>query len=398
MTSSAKRIRAYQGPALLSFGFRPFFLFAGIWAVLALCLWILMVTGGLTLPSHLAPADWHVHEMLYGYIPAVIAGFLLTAVPNWTGHLPITGAPLLALVLLWLAGRLVLFFSAFTGGPIAALIDASFLFALAAVIGREVIAGKNWRNLKVLVLLCLLGAGNVLYHVEAMQPGAAYGYGARLGTGAILFLIMLIGGRIIPSFTRNWLVKQKEGRLPVPFNRFDIAAMVAAGIALLSWIALPFEAVTAWLCLIAGLFHLLRLARWAGERSFAEPLVSVLHAGYLFVPLGFFALAAAHFFPAFLFYGDGLHAWTIGAMGVMTLAVMSRAALGHTGRPLTAGIGLSLVYILIIAAALARLFMSISDAPQTLLYLSAFGWIGGFGGFVVLFAPLLAAARKGKAG
>lgn len=395
MTTSAEQIRAYRGPAILSFGFRPLFLAAAIWSALAMALWIAMFSGAISLPTAFDMVSWHVHEFLYGYLPAVAAGFLLTAVPNWTGRLPVTGTPLLVLVLSWLAGRLAVMFSELVGPTTAAVIDLSFLVLLSLVIAREVIAGRNWRNLKVLVLVGLLTGGNALFHLEADWYGtASAGYGARLGIAVAIFLIILIGGRIVPSFTRNWLVRRGPGRLPIPFDRFDVIGAVSGGGALLFWVALPDNDLNGALCLFAGAFHLYRLARWAGDRTLAEPLVLILHIGYAFVPLGFLAVGIAELEPGVILTGAAVHAWTAGAIGVMTLAVMTRASLGHAGLPLAATRGIIFVYLCVIAAAILRVASGFGAAPEFLLHIAAAAWIAAFAGFAFLFAPILTRPRK----
>ncbi len=230
------RLRDYQGPALLSYGFRPFFLFGSLYAGLAILAWLPMFHGKLEVSTAFAPRDWHIHEMLYGYLSAVITGFLLTSVPNWTGRMPLQGRPLLVLVLTWAVGRLAVTTSAWIGWEAAAVADNAFLLLVAAVMGREIIKGRNWRNLKVLIALGVLTVGNIVFHVEAQVLGAAE-YGVRVGIAATMMLIMLIGGRIVPSFTRNWLARENPGRLPAPFGPFDIISMIAAGTALVAWIA-----------------------------------------------------------------------------------------------------------------------------------------------------------------
>ena len=215
MPTTAERVRTHTGPAILSYGFRPFFLFGAVWAALVVAVWLPMLGGLLTLPTALSPLEWHVHELIYGYVPAIVAGFLLTAVPNWTGRLPVTGTPLLALVSVWAAGRLAVLLSARIGAPLAAAIDLLFLACLAGVIAREIIAGRNLGNLKVLALVGLLLIGNAVFHAEASLMNGGSGYGIRIGIGGAVLLITLIGGRIIPSFTRNWLARQSPGRLPI---------------------------------------------------------------------------------------------------------------------------------------------------------------------------------------
>ncbi len=377
------RLRSYNGPALLSYGFRPFFLFGSIYAGVAILVWLPVLHGHLTLVTVFSPRDWHVHEMLYGYLPAVITGFLLTAVPNWTGRLPLQGKPLLGLVALWAAGRLTVTFSAWIGWTAAALVDGAFLAAVGAAVAREIISGQNWRNLKVLVPLLVLLAGNVTFHMEAHATGAAE-YGLRVGVAAILMLIMLIGGRIVPSFTRNWLVRENPGRLPAAFDTFDVASLLLASAAVIAWCVAPGSWGTGSGLLLAGVVQTVRLARWAGDRTWRDPLVLVLHVAYAFVPFGFVLMAAASF--DWLPPSAGIHAWTGGAFGTMTLAVMSRASLGHTGRTLVATPGTQVAYGLVILAAIARICAALEpEFAMALLAVAAFAWAAAFVGFAACY-------------
>lgn len=284
--------RKIDGAAILSGGFRPFFLAAPAFAAVAIALWLPAYFGEFTIPTAFAPRDWHVHEMLFGFAPAVVAGFLLTAVPNWTGRLPLKGAPLLMLLAAWLVGRIAVFFSAALPWRLALLLDALFLAALLTVILREIIAGENWRNLRVASLVGLMLCGNVGFHLEAHVSGAAV-YAERAGLSAIVLLIVLVGGRIIPSFTRNWLARIKGGRLPMPFGRFDAAAIFATALALAAWTGFPASPLTGAALLTAGVLQAGRLARWAGDRTFSDRLVFVLHAAYGFIPIGLLLLSAA---------------------------------------------------------------------------------------------------------
>jgi len=394
--TAVSRPRVYQGWPLLAGSFRPFFLLGSIYAGLAILVWLPVFHGELTLVSAFAPRDWHVHEMLYGYLPAVITGFLFTAIPNWTGRLPIQGTPLLVLVIVWIAGRLVVTLSAETGWLAAMLIDASFLALVAAAAAREILAGRNWKNLNVVMLLLLLLAGNVAFHLEAHFHGGAE-TGIRIGIAVVVLLISLIGGRIVPSFTRNWLVRENPGRLPVPFGRFDMVVIAITALTLAAWVFSSTSRYTGAALALAGLLHLVRLARWAGDRTFRERLLTILHVGYAFVPLGFLLNAAAAF--DLVLPSAGIHAWMAGAAGTMTLAVMSRATLGHTGQPLTASRATHAIYLAIIVAALARICAVIQPAfSEPLLHLAAFAWAAAFLGFAVAFGPLLAGAdRRRKA-
>jgi len=394
MPTTAEQLRSYRGPAILSYGFRPFFLLGAIWSALVVAIWLPMLSGSISLPIAFSPLEWHVHELLYGYLPAIAAGFLLTAVPNWTGRLPVTGMPLLALLLVWIAGRLAVLISARIGAPAAAAIDVLFLASLACVIGREIIRGSNRQNLKVLALVALLLVGNVVFHLEAMQPHGGPGYGMRIGIATAVLLITVIGGRIVPSFTRNWLVRCGPGTLPAPFGRLDVIAVAAGVVSLAVWTAFPTRLVTAALALAGALMHALRLARWAGHRTIGEPLVLVLHVAYAFVPVGFLLVALSITLPALMMPSGALHAWTAGAIGLMTLAVMTRASLGHTGHPLTATVPVQLIYLAALLAAVTRIIAAFDVARMPLLQASAAGWVAAFAGFAVVYWPLLARPRS----
>jgi uncharacterized protein involved in response to NO len=387
------RLRAYDGPALLSYGFRPFFLLGSIYAGLAVLVWLPVFYGELALHSAFAPRDWHVHEMLYGYLPAVITGFLFTAIPNWTGRLPIQGKPLLALVLVWIAGRIVVTISADVGWLPAAVVDVGFLALIVAATAREILAGRNWRNLKVVVLVALLLAGNAAFHLEAHFNGTA-DYGVRVGIAVVVLLIALIGGRVIPSFTRNWLARENPGRLPSPFGPLDVAIVAVSAASLSAWVFVQDGSFIGIALGLTGLLHLARLGRWAGDRTLADRLILILHVGYLFVPLGFLLAAAAAF--GLLPGSAGIHAWMAGAAGTMTLAIMTRASLGHTGQPLVASWPTQAIYATVVVAALARICAAIEPLrSDALLHLAAGAWAAAFLGFGVVFGPALLYRSKG---
>ena len=390
--ATMQKLRAYRGPALFSHGFRPFFLFGAVYAGAMVPLWLATFAGDVSLPTAFTPRDWHVHEMLFGYVAAVIAGFLLTAVPNWTGRLPIQGGPLAVLFAAWLAGRLAVTFSGLIGWQLALALDAAFLLLLAAAAAREIVAGRKWNNLKVVGIISLLAATNVAFHVEA-HLGDAADYSTRLGVGLVVTLVCVIGGRIVPSFTRNWLARREPGRLPVPFNRFDAVAMVAGVCAMIAWVIEPSGRWVAGALGVAGLLHLVRLARWAGYRTMSDRLVLILHVAYAFVPAGF--LLAALSALDLVVPSAGIHAWTGGAIGSMTIAVMTRATLGHSGQALSASVATQLVYASIVVAALARVCAALEPAHSIpLLTIAGVAWTGAFLGFALVYAPLLCGARK----
>lgn len=387
MPAALQRRREYAGLALFSYGFRPFFLGGTLWAALGTLLWLPQYFGDLSLPTAFTPLDWHIHEMIYGYVAAIAAGFLLTAIPNWTGRLPVNGYPLAGLCALWLAGRVAVACSAICGARLAAVIDVAFLATFAAMALREIVVGKNWRNLSVLVVVGVLIGGNVVFHLEAIWRGSA-DYGVRLSVAAMIGLIMLIGGRIIPSFTHNWLVRNNPGRLPSSFSPFDAITLGTSAVALAVWTVSSQFAISGAVLMMAGLLQAMRLMRWAGDRTFADRLVLVLHVGYAFVPIGFLLLGAAILWPSDWPASAGVHSWTTGAVGLMTLAVMTRASLGHTGRRLVASVPTQLIYLCALVAALARIVAAF-DSSSTLLCAAATAWFLAFGGFAAVFGPLL---------
>jgi len=397
MRTTAQQQRAWTGPVILKNGFRLFFLMAGIWAVLAMVLWILTLSGAVSLPSALDPVSWHAHEFLWGYFTAVMAGFLLTAVPNWTGRLPVVGWPVAGLAVLWLLGRVAVAVSAWLPPVVVTLADSAFLAGLALVLGREIIIGRNWRNLMVVAMVVVLLLGNILYHLEVIMGAyAAEDFGLRVGLGAAVMLILLIGGRVTPSFTRNWMVKQGQSRLPASLGRFDQIALLGAAVAVGAWIIAPDTPLTAGLNLLAGALNLGRLARWQGHKTWREPLVLVLHFGFGFAALGFISVGLAHFGSGVFGAAGAEHVWTVGAIGTMTLAMMTRASLGHGGRALTATPAISLIYLAIIGATLARFAAGIFEPHDLLISVAGTLWLIAFGGFVVVFWPVLTRVPANK--
>ena len=389
--------RNFSGPAFLSGGFRPFFFAAGVWGAFALGLWLLILNGRVDAPEALGASAWHAHEMLFGFAAAAIAGFLLTAIPNWTGRLPVRGWPLAGLASLWLTGRLALLFAgAGNWQYAAAVIDLAFPVTLLGLVLREIILGGNWRNLPIAGIIGLLIVGNVLMHLEALGMKVLSGSGWRLGIGAVLLLISLVGGRITPSFTRNWLAKRGDTKLPAPFGVIDKAALGLTGLAMLVWIILPEATASGWLVLAAGVVQAARLSRWRGLAAVSDPLVLVLHVGYGWISIGFVLLGLSVLTDGFT-QTDAIHGMTIGAIGTMILAVMTRASLGHSGRVLKAGAGTLIIYLLVTCAVAARLLAAWgTDAYLLHVYVSGLAWIAAFALFAVLYAPLHFRKRRGS--
>lgn len=386
---------AHTGPIILAYGFRPFFLAAGIWAIAAMALWIVALVSGFPIGGSYGGPAWHAHEMLFGYTSAALAGFLLTAIPNWTGRLPVSGLPLAILFAVWLVGRLALIVPDTLGLPLAIALDIAFLPLLLAICLREIVAGKKWRDLKVLAGLAALALANAGFHALIVWNGDP-GLASRLAVSAYIMLIGIVGGRIVPSFTRNWLAKRHVISLPAPYDPLDTIALLGALPALALWVALPEHWLTSVAALATGLLHLWRLGRWQGWQAGAERLVLVLHFAYLFVPLGFFAIALVpvDWFDA----AAALHVFTVGAIGLMTLAVMSRATRGHTGLPLTAPWSTALSYALLLLATILRPAANLfPDYYMRLVELSGLFWILAFGLYVFEYAPAILGRRKPRA-
>ncbi len=383
---------ARTGPVLFSYGFRPFFLGGALWAIAAMSLWIAAIAGHLTLAQEYGAANWHAHEMLFGFASAVLAGFLLTAVPNWTGRLPVSGWPLAGLFALWCAGRIALLASDAIGVPVAAAIDALFLPVLLAICTREVVAGRKWKDLKVLGGLLALSLANALYHVAAIDGGHDH-MAIRLAVSAYVVLVMIVGGRILPSFTRNWLNKVGRTDFPVPYNRFDMAAILAGTAALGAWAIWPEHPATAFAGLAAAALHCIRLHRWRGWTTAREPILVILHIAYCFVPLGFLSIALSA--SGYIEERSVLHLLSVGAIACMMLAVMTRASLGHTGRALTASKLTIASYAALILCALVRpLAEVLPDMAPALYAASGLLWIAAFGLYGLEYAPILARKRR----
>jgi uncharacterized protein involved in response to NO len=270
-------------------------------------------------------------------------------------------------------------------------VDCLFLLMVILAAGGEIVAGRNWRNLKVLLPVCVLLGANAAYHLEVHYDGTS-DFSRRLGLGAAIILIMIIGGRIIPSFTRNWLVRENPGGVPKPFDRFDGAAILFSALALLAWTFLPDRIPTGGLLILAAALNGLRLLRWRGIRAWRDPLVLVLHIAFGFVPLGLFLAGLTTIWPA-LPSAAGIHALGVGAIGSMTLAVMTRATLGHTGRQLRANLATCTIYGLVLLAAILRVTAACAPEYTALLDASAACWAGAFLGYTVYYGVMLATPR-----
>lgn len=391
MSSSPSSMR---GPALFLLAFRPFFLAAALWAAAALCLWMGMLLHGWALPLRFDPMSWHVHEMLFGFVLAAVAGFLLTAIPNWTGRPPVQGGALAALFLLWIAGRVVALVGALVPFWAGVAVDVAFPLVLCVIAARDILVSGNRRNLPMPVPLAVLGVADLLMYLENGGFGVPAGIGWRLGVAAILILISVIGGRIIPAFTSNWLLRHRPGQaLPAGHGAVDGLALGTLHAGLIAWVFLPEWAPVGLLLLAGAAFNLWRLLRWRGVATTAEPILLILHIGYAWLIAGAALLGASMLTDA-VPLAAALHACTAGAMGTTILAVMTRVSLGHTGRLIRADTLTNILYVAVIAAGLLRVAAAFPVGPAIpLLTVSAALWIVSFLLFVARYAAILCTPR-----
>jgi uncharacterized protein involved in response to NO len=386
--SELKR-KAALGPPVLQFAFRPFFLLAGIWAALALPLWVAHFLGTPVLPPGIDALNWHQHEMIYGFCLAAATGYILTAIPNWTGRLPSSGSRLALLAGLWLLGRAAFVLSDAIGPWLAAAGDLSLLFVLCAAIARELISARTWRNLPVLLLFIVFFIGNALVHMENLGFADSAASGNRLGIYVLVILVAVIGGRMVPSFTRNFLSRQGAESLPAPvgfYDRFCLAALALFMPAYWIWPETQPSAVGA--IIVAGL-HIFRLVRWRGHATGNEPLVWALHLGYGWVVLGVGMLGIAGL-TDWLFESAALHALTIGGFGTMIMAMMCRMILSYAGRPSAAGPMTTFAFLLLSMAALLRIVTpELGEFQEPALWVSGGAWTAAFLIFNLVYFPLL---------
>lgn len=372
--------------ALFSKGFRPFFLLAAAFAALAVPAWLVALGGGMQPGGALGAMQWHAHEMLFGFTLAVIAGFLLTAVANWTERETAVGLPLFALSLLWLLGRLALFFAGSLPRFVPALLDLAFLPALAFACARPIVAGRNRRNYVFIVLLALLFAANAAVHLEPAWARSAQ----RAALDLILLIVLLVTARVIPMFTRNATTRSQIRALPA----FESAASVALALLLLAdALAWP-DSVSAPCAALAGVLSLARMRHWGTAHCFRDPLLWVLHVGALWLPLGLLLRAAAAYWPT-IPQSSSLHSLTAGVIGTLTLGMMARVSLGHTGRALRAPGSISFAFMLVVAAGIARVVGPFLPPAwyMNALVVSGTLWSGAFLTFLLAYARVLTGPR-----
>jgi uncharacterized protein involved in response to NO len=378
---------------LLTAGFRPFFLAAATWSAVSVAVWLSLLGGGIDLPSRFDPLSWHIHEMLFGFIMAAVGGFLLTAIPNWTNRAPVAGTPLVVLVALWLLGRVACLVSALIPGWLALVVDLAFAVTLEAVAARELIAVGNRRNYPLLVPVLVLAIANLLMHLQALGVAIPIGLGWRLGVAAMIALISVIGGRIVPAFTRNWLATRGISPVPPSPGLLDRIALGTLLAGMIAWTFLPDWRPVGVLLLVAAVLHAARLGRWCGVATLPEPVLLILHVGYLWLVAGVTLLGLSLLTDA-VPTAAAVHALTAGAMGTMILAVMTRATLGHTGHALHADAATIAIFALVSASAVLRIAGAWPvDVQAALIEISGLVWIGAFALFLAKYAPMLLAPR-----
>jgi uncharacterized protein involved in response to NO len=381
---------------LFGLGFRVFFALAGLSALVLIVLWNAVFKGTLTAANYFSPNNWHAHEMLLGYSVAVIAGFLLTAVKNWTGKPTLTGDTLAGLALLWLYGRILPFYAGLLPDVLIAAVDFAFLPVLAYQISKPIIQAKHTKSLVFVGLLLLLTLGNGLIHAQILGLCTNTAWtGIQLVVAVIIILILILAGRVFPFFTERGLSGTLIIRNPL-LDALSIGSAVAV-------FALQLWAVSGTVLALAAAFAVAansaRVAGWYVQRIWYVPLLWILYLGYGWIILGFVLTALSAY--AWVLPSLALHAFTLGGIGVLTLGMMARVSLGHTGRALRASNAMAIAFVLINVAALFRVLVPIAlpNWYGLLIYGSTLSWLAAFALFMFVYAPILASVRiDGEAG
>lgn len=381
---------------LLRLGFRPFFLSGAIFSAVAIILWLLMYKGAVSFVPLGGGYWWHIHEMTFGFGCAIIAGFLLTAVQNWTGARGAQGATLLILFLLWLAGRVVVLFPNLVGEVLTTIIDLSFLLAVAYVLAKPIIAIKQYRNLFFVPLLLLFTLANLEMHLAIYYPETfTVSFSAYAGVMLVTFLMSVMSGRVTPMFTANGTQTPKVAPLPWLDKVTNGSLAVAMFYLLLQPIFGFSETFFGINLIVAGVFQTVRWLRWKPWITLGVPLLWSIHASMKFIAYGLVILGLSYLIAEI----PSNHIWhllTVGGMGGLILAMISRVSLGHTGRPLSPPKAMTFAYVLITLAALTRALGPWVLPEKTLLFIDISGtfWLLAFGIFIITYAPMLMSARK----
>ena len=375
---------------LLGLGFRVFFALAGLSALVLIVLWNAIFKGTLSVDNYFSNNYWHAHEMLLGYSVAVIAGFLLTAVKNWTGKPTLTGDKLAGLALLWLYGRILPFYAGLLPDAFIALIDFAFLPVLAYQTSKPIMQAKHFKSLIFIGLLLLLTLGNGLIHAEILGlcQNTAW-IGIQLVIATLIILILIIAGRVFPFFTERGL----HGTLIIKNPLLD-ALSIGSAVAVF---ALQLSAVSGTLLALTAIFAVIvntaRLSGWYVQRIWYVPLLWILYTGYAWIILGFILTALSAY--AWVLPSLALHAFTLGGIGVLTLGMMARVSLGHTGRVLRLSNAMAIGFVLINLAALLRVLvpLALPNWYNLIIYGSTLAWLTAFSLFMFVYAPILTSAR-----
>jgi uncharacterized protein involved in response to NO len=372
--------------ALWELGFRPFYLLASTFAAISIALWALQFSGWLG-HTYLDSSMWHAHEMLFGFALAVIVGFLFTAGRNWSGRPTPTGLPLAAMAALWVAGR-VLVLTPF--GWAAALVNAAFPLAAAIALAILFFAGGNRRNYFFVALLALMSVAVLVFHLARLDvlqiPGST---AIQVALDIILFIMAVMGGRVIPMFTNNGVpgAGATRNNLVEKLALGSVLVLLAADV--LGVGAAPLAVIAA----LAAIAHAVRWSLWRPWKTLRTPLVWILHAGYLWLALHLALRASAAL--GWIGSSPATHALTAGAIGGMVIGMITRTALGHTARPLRAGRTELACYVLITSAAVVRVFVPLAMPEQLVnaVLVSALLWSAGFGLYAVRYWPILTRPR-----
>ena len=379
-----------RSETLFSYTFRPFFLVAAAWAILSVVRWMLILNGIAAAPIGINALYWHGHEMIVGFALAVVAGFVLSAVATWTGRPAVRGLAVAWLVLTWFLGRLAMFSVVAVPPFAAALLDMLFPVSLCFFLGREVFAARNRRNYKVFWIATALAGLNLLFQLglTGIVDGADY-IAMYLMIHGLLLLVTLIGGRVVPSFTANWLRGQGDTTLPrnnLPVDRTATTLTILVG---LTVVFFPNRVAIGYLAMSAAVVHAVRVAQWRGLQTIRNPLLFVMHVAYWWLPIGYLMMSAASLGWAFT-PTAALHALTMGGIGGMILAMITRVPLGHTGRPLHASRLTVAAYILLMLAVVVRVSSPWNAAQYlSMVNAAAAGWCLAFAIFLWVYWPVL---------
>jgi len=384
------RLKPVDPKTLFSYAFRPFFLLAGVWAIVAIARWMMIVNGAASPPFGINPVYWHGHEMIVGFALAVVAGFILSAVATWTGRPAVNGLAVVWLVVTWLLGRVAVYYTGAIPLVAGILLDMLFPLTLCVFAGREIFGARNKRNYKVVLITVVIAALNFLYHlgVAGVIQGAEY-IAIYLLIHGIVLLVALIGGRVVPNFTANWLRGQGITKLPknnALIDRMAITLTILVGFAVIFF---PDRTTLGYLAMSAAVLHAVRVSQWRGLKTTRNPLLFVMHVAYWWLPIGYAMMSLASFGWAFTPTG-AMHALTMGGIGGMILAMITRVSLGHTGRALHASRLTVVAYVVLMVAVVIRIAGRWNaESYLTMLNLAAVGWCLAFAIFLWVYWPVL---------